>query len=377
MSLESEVRFVEFTVNHLWKYLRIPLRSHLSPRCKKCILTSQVSPLDADGVCALCKSGTQGVGFERSAEEKTQDLRRFQEIVSGEIARRKPQSAYDGLLLLSGGKDSVYMLHRLQQEFPNIRLLTLLVDNGFMSPVALQNAQDVLKKFEVPHLHLHLHPQFVKSVFHFALTHLNLQKGYSFVDLMDGTMTVAQGWLLAAQLNIPMLFLGLGTVQIEGIFGPTFVEMGPDREGEGVRKLCGLTPEEVSGPQWKQFWYRPEDWSHVPRMILPMTAWDPSETEVLQYVTDKGLINPNRHRPLLTNNALVPVIGLAEMAQFGFCTWEVEFAKMIRAGKSERAYWLHLFEMLEYSARTGKFVNKGVAETLARLGLTKKDIGLI
>ena len=89
-----------------------------------------------------------------------------------------------------------------------------------------------------------------------------------------------------------------------------------------------------------------------------------------------GLLTKKRSRPLVTNNALIPVIAMAECARFGYCSWEVEFGRMVREGKSERQYWLNIFEMNEYATKTGNFVNKTVIETLAKLALTKKDIGI-
>ena len=78
----------------------------------------------------------------------------------------------------------------------------------------------------------------------------------------------------------------------------------------------------------------------------------------------------------MTNNELIPVIGLIDVAKFGYSTFEPEFAQMIREGKTERRYWLNVFEMLEYSAKTGRFISSTVDQTLAKLGLTRADVGL-
>ena len=116
--------------------------------------------------------------------------------------------------------------------------------------------------------------------------------------------------------------------------------------------------------------------NQIPRVIMPFVAWDPDEAFILNEVSRLNLIDKKKTSPLLTNNALIPIIGLAEAKRFGYTSFEVEFARMVREGKSERAHWLNLFEMLEVSAKTGLFINKGVVQTLAALGLTKKDIGL-
>ena len=62
------------------------------------------------------------------------------------------EGAYDALLLFSGGKDSVYMLKRMRDEFPALRILAFTVDNTFMSPVAQENVAYLIRKLDVDHL---------------------------------------------------------------------------------------------------------------------------------------------------------------------------------------------------------------------------------
>ena len=114
----------------------------------------------------------------------------------------------------------------------------------------------------------------------------------------------------------------------------------------------------------------------VPRFLLPFCAWDLKETEVIAAVKNWGLIKKSNVSPLLTNNAVIPVIGVAEYNHFGYSSFEVEFARMIREGKSDRAYWKNLFEMLEYSAKTGRFIKDTLYNTLDALDLKPSDIGL-
>jgi hypothetical protein len=75
----------------------------------------------------------------------------------------------------------------------------------------------------------------------------------------------------------------------------------------------------------------------------------------------------------MTNNLLIPVIAMAEAACFGYCSWEVEFARMVREGRSDRTYWRNIYEMLEIAVKTGAFVGRTVSDTLRRLGLSMND----
>jgi hypothetical protein len=149
------------------------------------------------------------------------------------------------------------------------------------------------------------------------------------------------------------------------------------REAEALLRHAGAPPEEVLGGLWS---LGPEGGGGAgagPRFLMPFVAWDPDESHILREVARLGLIGRGRCSPLMTNNALIPVIGISEVLRHGHTCFELEFARMIREGKSERTYWLHLFEMLEYSAKTGRFVGKTVAGTLEALGLTRRDLGLL
>ncbi len=49
---------------------------------------------------------------------------------------------------------------------------------------------------------------------------------------------------------------------------------------------------------------------------------------------------------------------------------------MVRDGKANANEWRHVFELLEYTAKTGLFVKKAVLDSLKQLGLEPKDVGV-
>ncbi|NNM00151.1 MAG: hypothetical protein HKO62_05330 [Gammaproteobacteria bacterium] len=371
-----EVEITEFTARFLWRGLRPFVASHLSKRCNRCILSERYVTLDDEGVCSECRAWEAGEA-ERGAggaADAAGDRARLDALLHDAAG----PGQYDALVLVSGGKDSAYMLHRLQTEYPSLRILTMLVNNGFMSPFALENADRLLKHFDVPHITLKLKPEMAQTGFRYVLTHLDKQTAYSIVDLMDACFTFDSAMQMAARLQIPCVICGLAKVQTEYVYGPITVELTPAQYKAPLVDQLGVGFDAIFNAAQMPFWYEapagPD--AVAPRFVLPFTVWDPSEDEVLREVERLGLLTRRRSRPLVTNNALIPVIGMAEVARFGYCSWEIEFARMVREGKSERPYWLNMFEMLEYSTRTGKFVNKTVDETLAALGLAKRDIGI-
>jgi hypothetical protein len=368
-----EVRLMEFIARHLWPLLRPIAARHLSRRCSRCILPAGCAPLNGDGVCSHC----EGLATEPAPAESTADMsaRRLDELLEEQQGRA--EGPFDALLLFSGGKDSSYLLHRITTSYPRLRLLTVMVDNGFMSPYALDNAERVLRRFDVAHLRLQPRPSLVRRTFRCALTHLDRQDGYSIVDEMDGHITYDSAKLLAVRMEIPLILCGISTVQAEFALGFTGSEMPPELGLRQTLERLEIPADEVLADGDMHDWWDPQQHpaERLPRVLLPLVAWDVSEEEILSEVARLGLLDERRSSPLMTNNALIPVIAMAEVARFGYCCWEVEFARMIREGRSARGYWLNLFEMMEYAARTGRFVGS-VDETLARLELSRQQVGI-
>ena len=82
------------------------------------------------------------------------------------------------------------------------------------------------------------------------------------------------------------------------------------------------------------------------------------------------------HTPLVTNHTLIPLLGVVDVWNQGYSSYEPEFAQMIREGRAERGHWRNVFEMVEYAARSGRFVRRAVSDGLARLDLRPADVGL-
>jgi acyl-CoA synthetase (AMP-forming)/AMP-acid ligase II/acyl carrier protein len=107
--------------------------------CSRCGLPSNYPGVrfDQDQVCGLCRAweryGAEASAFFGSSAELDEIIRkvRTQAAENG--------SEIDALVLVSGGKDSTYMLHQLANR--GLRLLALTLDNGFLSEQALENAR--------------------------------------------------------------------------------------------------------------------------------------------------------------------------------------------------------------------------------------------
>ena len=100
--------------------------------------------LDERGCCNLCRD------FATYADRVDAYFRQRDELreVIAEAAKRKT-GKYDCMALLSGGKDSTYALYQLVGMGFKVYALTL--DNGYISPEALANAQRVVDDLGIDH----------------------------------------------------------------------------------------------------------------------------------------------------------------------------------------------------------------------------------
>lgn len=114
--------------------------------CTVCGLSTSYpgTELDEDGVCDQCRA------FERYRDRTDRYFRPMDQLRSVFLPRRSANvSGYDCMALLSGGKDSTYMLCRLVDM--GLKVFAFTLDNGFISPEAKQNIRRVVSHLGVDH----------------------------------------------------------------------------------------------------------------------------------------------------------------------------------------------------------------------------------
>jgi len=121
--------------------------------CSRCGLESNFPGVsyDAHGVCNFCRSYEV---YKDKAQAYFRTLNEFEVIA----AQMKAQSAssqreHDCIVLLSGGKDSTYMLYQLVGM--GLRPLAFTLDNGYISDEAKANIRRVVNGLGVDHVFGH------------------------------------------------------------------------------------------------------------------------------------------------------------------------------------------------------------------------------
>ncbi len=371
----KESRLFEFYASTIWPIHRLLARKYLTPRCRRCVISANASPLNHNGICALCTNTNTDTTYEISPEKQQALTEELDSVIRSYVGKGQ---AYDALVMISGGKDSALLIHELKTRYPELRLLTLTVDNSFMSPVALSNTAKLIKQFSVPHVLFRPSPAFYQKAFAYAFTHPKGLGCAQTVDTIDGEVFVDVGRNIAAKFKIPLLIPGFSFEQVvRYLHWDTFYN---DVVDTTPRTMVGVyTKEELSGTNDAGVWWNPTSYpgQPIPRLICPFYVWRWNELEIQDRIAKLGLLSRQKTSPLVTNSALIPLCGLVDSARLGYSSWEPEFSRMVREGKTDAGHWRNIFELIEYSYKTGHFISKSVDEVLAQLGLTRAEVGIV
>ncbi|MEM8978497.1 MAG: amino acid adenylation domain-containing protein [Pseudomonadota bacterium] len=168
--------------------------------CVRCGITNR-SPnveINAAGVCNICLEFEDYKSRAGAYFKTPEDL----SALVADLQARK-SGTYDAVVLLSGGKDSTYALYRFAELTKNI--LTLTLDNGYISPEAKENITRVTQDIGVDHRFMTT--PHMNTIFKDSLTkHSNVCQG-----CFKTVYTLAMQ--IAAEEGIPAVVTGLSRGQ--------------------------------------------------------------------------------------------------------------------------------------------------------------------
>ena len=373
-AIVREVKMFEFYKTYIWPLQRSLVKRHLTPRCSRCFLPETCSPLE-NGICRCCRNH-ETTPPEPSGEPEEKMQTRFDDLIRSAMAGNQPR--YHVLILFSGGKDSSYLMYRMMNRFKGLRILALTVDNTFMSPVAMDNIRDIVKILGVDHMIFRPDQGVMEKMYRYAFTHLNEKGCAGTVDRFDGDFFCDIARNTAAGLGIPYVLCGLSRDQVQRIIGLDTFATSPQEEAKKRENVAGIELSDIFSPAEMGYWWDGPAWpaEKRPLMLFPYYIWNLEEGFIKNEVIRLGLMPRGDESPLITNNRLIPLMGIVDMIQFGYSSFEPEFARMVRCGKAERKDWLYTFETLEYAARTGRLLGNVIDGVLERLSLKRTDLGI-
>ncbi|MFM2449888.1 MAG: hypothetical protein RIS44_2338 [Pseudomonadota bacterium] len=327
-------QFLELYAKYCWPIARNFISKKM--RCRQCLLSEMHGPL-LKGVCGECsKYQSKKTSHARDEINKQSFAEDFDALIKSHTGNKK----YDAALMLSGGKDSAYVLQRLSAEYPDFKVLSIIVNNGFMSPLAISGAKATAERFRSDLIVVNSHIDAFYQALRKAFLELKGRGCYGVVDYTDGSMIFQVGTTITQQLNIPLLIGGLSWTQVQMIVG-----------------IHSFTLQK----------------ENLPLQVFPLAVWQPSENEIRETVRSLDLLPKGYDSPIQSNSELITVMSVIDVMNLGYCSFEPEFAQMIREGKADRKTWLYLFEMLEFGTRKNIFKND-LRRILGKLELSVSDI---
>ncbi|WP_150275302.1 hypothetical protein [Paenibacillus tepidiphilus] len=175
-------------------------------RCTACILPDTFPGIrfDESGVCQYCLEA--GEGNQPFAGESLKD--KLETIIRD---NRGHGRTYDALVAYSGGKDSTYLIHRLQSAY-QLSILAVTFDNGYMSEASFRNMRTVLGRLNVDHLIVRPGQSSMNRIFAQSCGHRmypdHLTKFGSGICISCIRMVSTMALRVAIEKGIPMVMLG-------------------------------------------------------------------------------------------------------------------------------------------------------------------------
>jgi hypothetical protein len=382
----NDLRQFDFVSQKIWPHVRRLFKGKIAARCSQCVISSHVPYITlTNGVCNLCHehnklraNDDETLWQKKYVEHQRQELDQLLKSHQG-----KGRDRYDALVLFSGGKDSVYMLSRLRKEYPGLRILLMTWDNGFYSILSLQRCEEVAAKLDLDHMVYKPRSSVYKTLYRYTLKNVEMKGSYQTVDRLDGTLNQMLGFYFAYDMNIPLVLAGVDfaqelIMQFHSYYVMPFEDMCSRILTDRMERRSGFKIADIfTEEDQKLFWDGTgKDPDRIPQYVLPFVAWRPDKAAILGELEQESLMPERDSSPILTNNQVLSIMTAIDIKTIGYCSFEPEFAEMIRFRENDPVYWRNAFEMAEFGARNKIFLQRTVSKVLRKLDLTYQEVGL-
>jgi len=340
--------------------------------CKRCLLSARVegAELDAAGTCRYCRE------FDpRKIEQDERERRRRIADLENALSECRGRGAYDCLVNFSGGKDSVYLLHKLKHEY-GLRILALTT-NINISRIAWDNIQRSIARLDIDHL-IYTPPwSFYEKMFTYLLRNQEARGAVRTVCYICASLTEGYALRFAVEKRIPLVLAGYAPGQPD----PERISFEVPRRA--VTEIDWTPPELRSsglfGEQELSLFWNPQreriDAAAAPRFLAPFHAWDYNQAEVMRLVVSLGLIRSMKYaNPLHSNCPLNWLLMYSDLKNLGYNPYQPEFAQLIRSGRANRLYWRLMWPVCNASIRLKLLSGRNVSRWMTKLKLCDHDL---
>jgi tRNA(Ile)-lysidine synthase TilS/MesJ len=281
-----------------------------------------------DGICNFCSSA-KSIDNQRSIRGKYEA--RFQKL----IEEHKDKGSYDALVAYSGGKDSTYTLHLLQERY-DLRLLAYSFDNWYQSDRARRNISAVLSNINVDHLTVT--PSF-ESMKKIVLASMS-DEMYSAKAMARASSICTScislvrfiGFRMAIEQEIPFLIFGMSPGQAP--MATAVVKTNPQMIRTMQETLLRPLSDRL-GDVVKPFFLERRHFDKpgsFPYSINPLAFADYDEEVIFETAHKYGWKKPDDTDANSTNCLLNALANQVHLEQFGVNPYAYEIAELVRIG---------------------------------------------
>ena len=341
-------------------------------RCKRCLLPASVpgTNLDSAGICVHCRTDVP----ESEQQERKVLYEKRKADLETTLRNRRNDGGYDALVCLSGGKDSLYLLHRAKIDY-GLNVLAFTTDAN-IPDVAWSNIRRTVAKLGVDHLVYRPSKIFYRKLFRHLLQNQEPRGAVYTVSYVYAPLFEGDALAVATHRGIPLVLAGYSPGQPE-----------PERmEYEFSRELISdtdWTPPALrssgafDAAELVRFWNpaRYPAGTAFPRYLAPFHAWDYDQAEVIDRVRKLGLVSRASHAsPILSNYPVNWLLMYSDLLHFGYNPYVPEFSALIRSGKANRLYWKFMAPLVDFMIRRKLLLGRETARQMAWLGLRTEDL---
>jgi hypothetical protein len=340
--------------------------------CRNCLLPASApgADIDASGWCRACRQfdPTAAAGDDAARQRRQEDLENALQTCRGQDCR------YDCLVPLSGGKDSLFLLHRLKVDY-GLNVLAFTVDVN-IPDIAWRNIRRTLDRLQIDHLSYSPPSEFYRKLFRYLLANQEERGAVYTVSYVYAPLFEGDAIRVALEKGIPLVLAGYSPGQPE-----------PERMlYEFSRKLvCEIdwTPPELQScgeftPEELGRFFNPSSYpagTEFPRYLAPFHAWPYSQDEVMRLVVEKELVEKGRYAsPVLSNYPINWLLMYSDLRSFGYNPYAPEFSTLIREGKASRRYWQIMGPVVDRMIRHRILLGRHITHHLKWLGLRPDEL---
>lgn len=339
--------------------------------CRNCLLPEGVpgANLDARGVCEACRTyrPQDRESAETSRLAREADLERALQACRG-------QGAYDCLVPLSGGKDSVYLIHKLKIDY-GLRVLAHTTDID-IGEVAWANIRRAVDKLDVEHVVYRPSLTFYRQLFRWLLMNQEARGAVHTISYAYAPLFEGNALHVATEKGIPLVLAGYSPGQ------PLPERMQYEFPRLAISAVDWTPPElrasgEFSEQDLRRFWnpHRYAPGTVFPRYLAPYHAWSYDQDEIMRKVVDLGLISSTKNAsPVFSNYPINWLLMYSDLRNFGYNPYAPEFSTLIREGKANKQYWKLMGKLVDFITLKKIYLGSHVKRHMAWLGLRDEDL---